>query len=57
VGARSTRGCSPLASWIATTIDVLILEAQDRAGGRTLTVRLDESAFIDDGGPWVSPNR
>src|SRR6516225_1765758 len=38
-------------------IDVLVLEAQDRVGGRTLTAHLDDSAFIDDGGQWVSPNQ
>jgi monoamine oxidase len=34
---------------------VLVVEAQDRVGGRTL--HLDESTFIDDGGQWVSPNQ
>src|SRR5262245_7758527 len=38
-------------------IDVLVLEAQDRVGGRTFTAHLDDSAFIDDGGQWVSPNQ
>ena len=38
-------------------VDVLVLEAQDRVGGRTLTAHLDDSAFIDDGGQWVSPNQ
>jgi monoamine oxidase len=38
-------------------VDVLVLEAQDRVGGRTLTTHLDETTFIDDGGQWVSPNQ
>ena len=36
---------------------VLVVEARDRVGGRTLTAHLDESTFIDDGGQWVSPNQ
>lgn len=38
-------------------LDVLVLEAQDRVGGRALTTHLDETTFIDDGGQWVSPNQ
>ena len=38
-------------------IDVLVLEAQERVGGRTLTAHLDDSIFIDDGGQWVRPNQ
>ena len=38
-------------------IDVLVLEAQPRVGGRTLTAHLEDSAFIDHGGQWVSPNQ
>jgi monoamine oxidase len=38
-------------------VDVLVLEAQDRVGGRTLTAHLDQATFIDDGGQWVSPNQ
>lgn len=38
-------------------VDVLVLEAQDRVGGRTLTTHLDDATFIDDGGQWVSPNQ
>jgi monoamine oxidase len=38
-------------------VDVLVLEAQDRVGGRTLTATLDEATFIDHGGQWVSPNQ
>jgi monoamine oxidase len=38
-------------------IDVLVLEAQDRVGGRTLTSHVDKTTFIDEGGQWVSPNQ
>jgi monoamine oxidase len=38
-------------------VGVLVVEAQDRVGGRTLTAHLDESTFIDDGGQWVTPNQ
>jgi monoamine oxidase len=36
---------------------VLVLEAQGRVGGRTLTVRLHPSGFLDHGGQWVSPGQ
>src|SRR5215813_7101876 len=35
-------------------IDVLALEAQERVGGRTLTIN-QGGTFIDHGGQWVSP--
>jgi monoamine oxidase len=38
-------------------VDVLVLEAQDRVGGRTLTTHLNDGTFIDDGGQYVSPNQ
>src|SRR5262245_5685272 len=39
-------------------LDVLVLEARERVGGRTLTERLDApGAFIDHGGQWVSPGQ
>jgi monoamine oxidase len=41
----------------ATGIEVLVLEAQDRVGGRTLTERCHEGTFIDHGGQWVSPGQ
>ena len=41
---RVYRGCSPLASSIATA-------------STSLTTHLDDCAFIDDGGQWVSPNQ
>jgi monoamine oxidase len=41
----------------AQGIDVLVVEAQGRVGGRTLTVQLEEGAFIDHGGQWVSPGQ
>lgn len=42
----------------AQGLDVLVVEAQDRVGGRTLTVQLGQvGAFIDHGGQWVSPGQ
>jgi monoamine oxidase len=41
-------------------LDVLVLDAQNRVGGRTLTVQPKGSllgAFIDHGGQWVSPGQ
>src|SRR5215831_6916194 len=35
----------------AAGVDVLVLEAQSRVGGRTLT------GLVDDGGQWVSPGQ
>jgi len=34
-----------------------VVEAQDRVGGRVLTEHLDDGAFIDHGGQWVSPGQ
>lgn len=41
----------------AAGVRVLVLEAQERVGGRTLTEQLDGSTFIDHGGQWVSPGQ
>jgi predicted NAD/FAD-dependent oxidoreductase len=38
-------------------VDVLVLEAQNCVGGRTLTEHLDNETFIDHGGQWVSPGQ
>jgi monoamine oxidase len=41
----------------AAGADVLVLEAQNRVGGRTLTTRFDDGTFVDDGGQYVSPGQ
>jgi len=41
----------------AQGLNVLVVEAQGRVGGRTLTVQLGQGAFIDHGGQWVSPGQ
>jgi monoamine oxidase len=41
----------------AAGVNVLVLEAQDRVGGCTLTERCHESGFIDHGGQRVSPGQ
>lgn len=38
-------------------IDVLVLEARDRVGGRTLSRTLDNGVTIDVGGQWVAPTQ
>jgi len=37
--------------------NVLVLEAQNRVGGRTLTGHFGDGTFVDDGGQWVSPGQ
>jgi len=41
----------------AQGLNVLVVEAQGRVGGRTLTVQTRQGAFIDHGGQWVSPGQ
>src|SRR5215831_4103298 len=41
----------------AAGVDVLVLEAQSRVGGRTLTGHFGDGTFVDDGGQWVSPDQ
>src|SRR5215469_9577144 len=41
----------------AAGVDVLVLEAQTRVGGRTLTGHFSDGTFVDDGGQWVSPGQ
>jgi monoamine oxidase len=36
---------------------VAVLEARDRVGGRTHTVRRDDGSWIDRGGAWVGPGQ
>jgi len=38
-------------------VDVLVIEAQGRVGGRTLTIHFSDGTFVDDGGQWVSPGQ
>ncbi len=42
---------------VSAGADVIVLEAQDRVGGRTLTEDLGDGAFVDHGGQWVSPGQ
>jgi monoamine oxidase len=41
----------------AASADVLVVEAQGRVGGRTLTIHFSDGTFVDDGGQWVSPGQ
>ena len=36
---------------------MLVLEAQNRVGGRTLTGHFGDGTFVDDGGQWVNQGR
>jgi monoamine oxidase len=38
-------------------VDVIVLEARPRVGGRVLTQHPDPGTFIDHGGQWVSPGQ
>jgi len=38
-------------------MDVVVLEARDRVGGRTLSVREEPGVVIDHGGQWVGPTQ
>lgn len=41
----------------AAGADVVVLEARDRVGGRTHTVRWDDGTPIDLGGQWIGPGQ
>lgn len=41
----------------AKGVDVFVLEAQNRVGGRTLTQSIEGDGFIDHGGQWVSDSQ
>ncbi|CQD18822.1 amine oxidase [Mycolicibacterium conceptionense] len=36
---------------------VALLEARDRAGGRTFTEVFDDGTWIDRGGAWIGPGQ
>ena len=38
-------------------VDVLVLEARDRVGGRTYTTSASDGTLIDMGGQWVGPTQ
>jgi len=46
-------GLTAASALVDANVDVLVVEAQDRVGGRTLTVHR-HGTFIDHGGQWVS---
>jgi monoamine oxidase len=41
----------------AQGVDVLVLEARDRVGGRTNTIAASDGTLIDVGGQWIGPGQ
>ncbi|MGI9058256.1 MAG: flavin monoamine oxidase family protein [Ktedonobacteraceae bacterium] len=41
----------------ASGVDVIVLEARDRVGGRTYTVSASDGTLLDLGGQWVGPTQ
>lgn len=56
VGAGAS-GLTAARELVRKGIDVLVLEARDRVGGRTLSRTLDNGVTIDLGGQWVAPTQ
>jgi len=48
-------GLSAARSLVAKGVGVVVLEARDRVGGRTLTYSLGDGRVIDVGGQWIGP--
>lgn len=42
---------------VAAGVDVLVLEARDRVGGRLESRRIDGGAVVDLGGQWIGPGQ
>ncbi len=38
-------------------LDVVVLEARERVGGRTWTIELDDGTWVDKGGAWFGPGQ
>ena len=38
-------------------LDVVVLEARDRVGGRTFTQALDDGVAVEAGGMWIGPGQ
>src|SRR5205085_9797652 len=41
----------------AAGVDVVVLEARDRVGGRTCTRAASDGTLIDHGGQWIGPTQ
>lgn len=48
-------GLSAATTLVQAGLDVIVLEARDRVGGRTLTERFTDGTVIDLGGQWAGP--
>ncbi|MFC4294657.1 flavin monoamine oxidase family protein [Novosphingobium tardum] len=56
VGAGAS-GLAAARDLVKAGADVLVIEARDRVGGRTLSKRLENGVTIDLGGQWVAPTQ
>jgi monoamine oxidase len=50
-------GISTARHLMAHGIDVVVLEARDRVGGRTLNHRIDSTHIVEVGGQWLGPDK
>lgn len=50
-------GLSAARVLVSSGIDVIVLEARDRVGGRTYTVSAQDGTLLDLGGQWVGPTQ
>ncbi len=50
-------GLSAARTLTASGVDVVVLEARDRVGGRTFTRAASDGTLIDHGGQWIGPTQ
>jgi monoamine oxidase len=50
-------GLSAARTLAASGVDVLVLEARDRVGGRTYTRAASDGTLLDLGGQWIGPTQ